>query len=166
MILFVYTVFQIVRPDGLTRRFGQDAPVNTASSCPCGRLGPRRTPLAYADCCGRWHAAEPPGTVPDAEALMRSRYSAYVLGLRDYLLVTWHASTRPARIEPDEPGLHWLGLEVRRHEQQDANHATVEFVARSKLGGRAHRLHETSRFVREPDGRWYYLDGIFEPRRL
>jgi len=40
----------------------------------------------------------------------------------------------------------------------DADHATVEFVARSKLSGRAHRLHEISRFVRE-DGRWYYVDG-------
>ncbi len=92
---------------------------------------------------------------------MRSRYSAYVLDLTDYLLATWHPSTRPAKIEPNEPGLHWLGLEVRQHHVQDADHATVEFVARSKLAGRAHRLHETSRFVRE-DGRWYYLDGAFE----
>jgi SEC-C motif-containing protein len=97
-------------------------------------------------------------TAPDAEALMRSRYSAYVLGLADYLLATWHASTRPATLEPDPPGLKWLGLEVRRHVVADADHASVEFVARSKLGGRAHRLHEFSRFVRE-DGRWYYVDA-------
>jgi SEC-C motif-containing protein len=91
---------------------------------------------------------------------MRSRYSAFVLDLGDYLLATWHPSTRPAAIEPNEPGLKWLGLEVRRHTVQDAGHATVEFVARSKLGGRAQRLHETSRFVRdETDGRWLYLDG-------
>ncbi len=89
---------------------------------------------------------------------MRSRYSAYVLGLRDYLLATWHPSTRPASLEPDPPGLKWLGLEVRRHERQDEDHATVSFVARSKLGGRAHRLEETSRFVREAQ-RWYYVDG-------
>ena len=89
---------------------------------------------------------------------MRSRYSAFVLGLHDYLLATWHPGTRPATLEPNEPGLRWLGLEVKRHEMQDADHATVEFVARSKLGGRAHRLHELSRFVRE-DGRWYYVDG-------
>jgi len=89
---------------------------------------------------------------------MRSRYSAYVLGLSDYLRATWHASTRPAALEPDPPGLKWLGLEVRRRLAADADHASVEFVARSKLGGRAHRLHETSRFLRE-DGRWYYLDG-------
>jgi SEC-C motif-containing protein len=89
---------------------------------------------------------------------MRSRYSAFVLGLTDYLLATWHASTRPGSLEADAPGLKWLGLEVRRHAQQDADHATVEFVARNKLGGRAQRLHETSRFVRE-DGRWFYVDG-------
>ena len=89
---------------------------------------------------------------------MRSRYSAYVLGLRDYLLATWHPSRRPPTLEPDPPGLTWLGLTVKEHRIQDADHATVRFVARSKLGGRAHRLEETSRFVRE-DGRWYYLDG-------
>ncbi len=89
---------------------------------------------------------------------MRSRYSAFVRGDADYLLATWHPGTRPAAIEADPPGLKWLGLDVRRHEVQDADHATVEFVARSKLGGRAHRLHETSRFVRE-DGRWFYVDG-------
>jgi SEC-C motif-containing protein len=128
--------------------------------CPCGRLAPgHTTPLAYLACCGRWHAGAP---APDAEALMRSRYSAYVLELGDYLLATWHPSTRPQAIEPNEPGLKWLGLDVRGHLQQDADHATVEFVARNKLGGRAFRLHETSRFVREPagpDGRWTYLDG-------
>ena len=89
---------------------------------------------------------------------MRSRYSAFVLDLTDYLLATWHASTRPSSIAPNETGMKWLGLEVRRHRVVDADHAEVEFVARSKLAGRAHRLHELSRFVRE-DGRWFYVDG-------
>ena len=89
---------------------------------------------------------------------MRSRYAAHVLDRRDYLLATWHPSTRPAELPPPEPGLRWLGLDVRRHVAIDADHATVEFVARSKLGGRAHRLHERSRFVRE-GGRWFYVDG-------
>lgn len=89
---------------------------------------------------------------------MRSRYSAYVLGLVDYLLQTWHPSTRPAALGTDPPGLKWLGLEVRRHELVGKDRATVEFVARSKLAGRAHRLHEISRFVYE-GGRWYYVDG-------
>ena len=123
--------------------------------CPC------RTPAAalpYAACCGRYHAGSLYRLAPTAEALMRSRYSAFVLDLGGYLLATWHRSTRPAVIEPNPIGLKWLGLEVRRHALQDADHATVEFVARSKLGGRARRLHETSRFVRE-NVRWFYLDG-------
>ena len=90
---------------------------------------------------------------------MRSRYSAFVLGLRDYLLATWHPSTRPASLDADPAGLRWLGLTVKAEQQQDADHATVEFIARSKLAGRAHRLHELSRFVRE-NGRWFYLDGV------
>ena len=92
---------------------------------------------------------------------MRSRYSAFVLDLSDYLLATWHPSTRPAVIEPNPPGLRWLGLELRRQVVHDADHTSVEFVARSKLGGRAQRLHETSRFVRE-DRRWWYLDGALQ----
>jgi len=117
------------------------------SPCPCG------LPAEYEACCGRWHAGE---AAPTAEALMRSRYSAYVKGRADQLLATWHASTRPAEV-PIESGVKWLGLEVRRVAEQ-GNEATVEFVARSKLGGRALRLHENSRFVRE-GGRWYYVDG-------
>jgi SEC-C motif-containing protein len=123
-------------------------------NCACG------LPRPYLDCCGRYHAGPLHLQAPDAEALMRSRYSAFVGGLPDYLLATWHASTRPAVLEPDPPGLRWLGLEVRRHAAQDADHATVEFVARSKLGGRAQRLHEISRFVRE-ENRWFYVDGEF-----
>ncbi len=122
--------------------------------CPCGA----RPTLPCADCCGRYHAGPLHLLAPTAEALMRSRYSAYVRGLTDYLSATWHTSTRPAVIEANPPGLAWLGLEVWRHTVQDAEHASVEFVARSKLGGRAQRLHETSRFVRE-HGRWYYVDG-------
>ena len=90
---------------------------------------------------------------------MRSRYSAFVLDRADYLLATWHPSTRPAALAPSEPGLRWLGLEVRAHRQIDVDHAEVEFVARSKCGGRAHRHREQSRFVRE-QGRWLYLDGV------
>jgi len=127
------------------------------SICPCG------SSLAYTACCGRFHAGALHLQAPNAEALMRSRYSAFVLGLHGYLLATWHASTRPPSLEPDPPGMKWLGLEVRRHARQDAEHATVEFVARSRLAGRASRLHETSRFVRE-DGRWFYVDGDIAER--
>ena len=120
--------------------------------CPCD------TGLPYAGCCGRWHAGPLHLQAPDAQALMRSRYSAYVLRLQHYLFDTWHLSTRPGELSRQEPGQRWLGLDVKRYVPVDGRHATVEFVARSKLGGRAQRQHEISRFVRE-DGRWFYVDG-------
>jgi len=88
---------------------------------------------------------------------MRSRYSAYALGLADYLRATWHPSTRPAELDL-AGGPKWLGLTVLHHEQAGEDRAIVEFVARYKAGGRAGRLGEVSRFLRE-DGRWYYVDG-------
>ncbi len=121
------------------------------AACPCGTKD-------YATCCAPYHLGAP---APDAQALMRSRYSAYVLQLEAYLLATWHASTRPEELELLADHSKWLGLEIKRHELQSPQHATVEFVARYKIAGRAYRLHELSRFVRE-DGRWYYLDGDFK----
>ena len=88
---------------------------------------------------------------------MCSRYSAFVLNRSDYLKATWHASTRPSDISPND-ATKWLGLDVRRHTVVDADHAQVEFVARYRTAGRGARIHELSRFVREA-GRWYYLDG-------
>jgi SEC-C motif-containing protein len=126
-----------------------------SSPCPCGSA------LPYAACCGRLHAEHAASgrlTAPTPEALMRSRYAAFVLDLRPYLLASWHTSTRPASLDAPEPGLKWLGLDVKRAAMLDPGHGTVEFVARSKLGGRAHRLHEVSRFVRE-GGEWFYVDG-------
>jgi SEC-C motif domain protein len=121
----------------------------TAGDCPCG------SPQAYAACCGRLHAG---ATAADAESLMRSRYSAYVKGLEDYLLATWHPSTRPPGLNLGAgPQEKWLGLEIKSR-KQEADTAQVEFVARCRVGGRARRLHEISRFLRE-GGRWYYLDG-------
>jgi len=124
---------------------------STATPCPCGQ------PKSYADCCAPYHAGHP---APTAEALMRSRYSAYVLALEPYLLATWHASTRPADARADDT-TRWLGLTITRHEETGADSAIVDFVARYKRNGRAQRLHEVSRFVRE-DGRWYYVDGQFD----
>lgn len=92
---------------------------------------------------------------------MRSRYVAYVLGLEPYLLATWCPDTRPPGIDLDsEPATKWLGLQIRRHELTGPGSAIVEFVARYKISGRAHRLHEVSRFIRQ-QGRWYYVDGEF-----
>jgi SEC-C motif-containing protein len=118
--------------------------------CPCGGAD-------YAACCGRYHSGEP---APDALTLMRSRYSAYVLKLEAYLLATWHDSTRPAVLDLAADNTKWTGLEIRKHDAESPDRATVEFVAHYKTGGRAARLHEVSRFVRE-DGKWFYLDGEF-----
>lgn len=122
----------------------------TDTQCPCG-IG-----AAFADCCGRHIEAGVPA--PSALALMRSRYSAHVREASAYLLATWHASTRPPEVRFDPPAPRWLGLQIRAVQATDAKHATVEFVARWRIGGRAQRLHETSRFVHE-GGRWYYVDG-------
>lgn len=94
-----------------------------------------------------------------AEALMRSRYSAFALGQLDYLLATWHPTTRPLSLEPDRK-TRWQSLEVLRHEPDGLHSAVVEFKARFTHRGTADHLHETSRFVRE-NGRWYYVDGVF-----
>lgn len=126
--------------------------------CPCGPIGSTQKPVPFAGCCGRFIDSFETTPAPDAESLMRSRYSAFVLERADYLLATWHASQRPPTIEFD-PGVKWLGLEVRQHRVLDTSHAEVEFVARQKSpGSPAVRLHERSRFVRE-SGRWYYVDG-------
>ena len=126
--------------------------------CPCGRIDGQRRPLAFVQCCGRYLSDFAGTPAPDAESLMRSRYTAFVREDADYLLATWHPDTRPPALS-FEPGTKWLGLEVRDHRVLDADHAEVEFVARHRAaGGRAVRLHERSRFVRE-QGRWYYLTG-------
>ncbi len=122
-------------------------------ACPCGSGRP------YADCCGALHSAAK--NADSAEALMRSRYSAYVLKLEDYLLATWHPDTRPSELDIAADDTKWLGLEVKKHEVQDETHATVDFVARYRIAGKGHRLHELSRFVKE-DGRWFYRDGELE----
>ena len=117
--------------------------------------------LAYGECCGRWLEADAQSGpfAPDAQQLMRSRYTAFVLEREAYLRATWHPSQRPAQIEFD-PGVKWLGLDVRDYRLTSADTAEVEFVARQKpLNGPATRLHERSRFVLE-DGRWLYLDGV------
>ncbi|MBT3071349.1 hypothetical protein KKP04_10790 [Rhodomicrobium sp. Az07] len=120
--------------------------------CPCGSL------LSYALCCQKLHNGEP---AADAEALMRSRYTAFGLKLQDYLLATWHASTLPTDLDVEASARRWLGLKVMRHEVTGPDTADVEFTARYKAKGRAWEIHETSHFVRE-DGRWFYVDGDFE----
>ncbi len=129
----------------------------TATPCPCGQTGASKKPLAYADCCGRFIEAFDIPPAPDAQSLMRSRYSAFVLERADYLRATWDATTRL----PDftiQPGAKWLGLEVRATRSTGADSAEVEFVARYRMDGRAVRVHERSRFLRIGE-RWFYVDG-------
>ncbi|CAB3771962.1 YchJ family protein [Paraburkholderia humisilvae] len=158
-----------------TRATGNTAPkAQRAATCPCGGAAPepahgRRAPPAqapcFAECCGRYLDGDVPA--PTALELMRSRYSAYVLGDTDYLRATWAPHTCPADLDvdpsaPDAP--RWLGLQIKRFATVDDTHAEVDFVARYKLGGRAHRLEESSRFVRGDDGRWRYVDGVVSDR--
>ena len=137
-------------------------PSRDSAPCPCGRQNARRQPLSWGDCCGRYvdHWASTPA--PDAESLMRSRYSAFTQERADYLLATWAAEHRPAALDFD-PGARWLGLEVRAQQATGDDRAEVEFVARWRVAGRAVRLHERSRFVRAADAqgvpRWWYVDG-------
>lgn len=145
--------------------------MNHIDPCPCGRT--RAVPgksakataktavVPYADCCGRYLDHWDATPAPDAESLMRSRYTAFVAERADYLQATWHPSTRPAALD-FEPGAKWLGLAVRSHRTTGEDRAEVEFVARYRVGGRAVRLHEKSRFVRE-GGRWFYVDGDVAP---
>ena len=140
------------------------------SRCPCG------TGDTYAACCGRFHAGLGAGGVvtgavaPTAEALMRSRYSAFAIAgpdvpeLAEYLLATWHPSTRPATLELDG-STRWRRLDVVRTTAGgpfDA-HGTVDFAAHyvQAPDGTKGVLREHSRFVRE-QGRWYYVDGDIE----
>ena len=118
--------------------------------CPCGGE-------SLDVCCGPFISGN---AVPETpEQLMRSRYSAYVLGDEAHLRATWDPDTCPP--EPlVEPNISWVGLEVRSS-QHESDEGIVEFVARAKVGGRARRLHETSRFVRR-EGRWLYVDGDFK----
>ncbi|MEJ2315412.1 MAG: YchJ family metal-binding protein [Gammaproteobacteria bacterium] len=125
------------------------------SSCPCA------SGLDYESCCGRFiDGGEKPET---AGQLMRSRYTAFTLNDVRYLEKTWHASTRPASIETDDK-VRWLGLKIRRVEKGgvDDDDGIVEFVARYKIDGRGHRLHEISRFVKK-NGQWLYIDGELLP---
>ena len=90
---------------------------------------------------------------------MRSRYTAHVVGDTAYLARSWHPATRPAQLSL-EPRRRWLGLVIKRVEAGGIGDGTgiVEYVARFKIDGRGHRLHEVSRFERH-QGLWVYVDG-------
>lgn len=141
----------MVEPGDLMTR--QEEAVGRENSEPC----PCLSGLSYPSCCRPYHKGEiAPAT---AEQLMRSRYSAFALHQSAYLLRTWHPSTRPKAVDPDE-GLVWRGLKIIA--LADGGPADlwgqVEFIATATVGSRSVELHERSRFVRE-DGQWLYVDG-------
>ena len=119
--------------------------------CPCdsGKL--------FKLCCQPY--VEQINDAPTAEALMRSRYTAFVLHREDYLRYSWHPDTCPKYVHLNKKA-QWLGLKIKSTVAGDENDDTgkVEFVARYKVNGKASRLHEYSRFSRCKN-RWVYLNG-------
>ncbi len=122
------------------------------TSCPCGRG------LPYAECCGPIHQGG--GAPATAEALMRSRYSAFALDDDAFVLATWHPKTRPAEVDPDSH-LRWVGLDILESTgggMFDAE-GVVEFRAHYRDHGKHGDMVERSRFVRH-DGQWVYWGPI------
>ncbi|MFF0163499.1 YchJ family protein [Streptomyces sp. NPDC005263] len=133
----------------MSRRSSRPArPARLAGTCPCGG------PEPYDACCGRFHGGV---AAPTAEALMRSRYCAFVKGDSAYLLRTWHPRTRPTRVDLD-PGQRWTGLEILGATEGSAFHTTGTVTFRASFRGGS--LHERSRFERV-EGAWVYVDGEF-----
>jgi SEC-C motif-containing protein len=123
-------------------------------TCPCGDGN------AFSNCCKPLHTAGFAGLGATAEATMRSRYVAYVLHDEDYLLATWHSSTRPTTLDfSDDVEWHGLTVEATADGLGFDSIGTVEFRARFRRGDAHLELHELSSFVRE-NGRWFYVDGV------
>lgn len=125
--------------------------VTDTTRCPCLSGNP------YGECCGPLHAG---AVAPTAERLMRSRFSAFALGLPEYLLLTWHPRTRPAGLELD-PSQRWTRLDVLATTSGGPfdSQGTVTFRAWWRSDDERGTLEETSDFVRE-QGRWFYVDGV------
>ena len=114
--------------------------------------------MLYSDCCEPLHRGDI--DAPTAERLMRSRYSAFALGLSEYLLDTWHAETRPESLELD-PGIEWKRLFVERTEAGGPfdRDGTVTFTAIARTTEGRYEQRERSRFARSSTGHWVYVDG-------
>ncbi|MBN4080151.1 SEC-C domain-containing protein [Beggiatoa alba] len=128
---------------------------NRSSDCPCG------SNINYSQCCGQY--IEQCFLVPTAEALMRSRYSAYVLSDETYLLRTWHASTRPVQLGLEDEAQRWIKLDVLTINQGTPldNSGTVEFIAHYQVQNKKQKIHEVSRFIKQ-NTQWFYLDGVLK----
>ena len=126
--------------------------MSDSNLCPCG------SGIEYSQCCEPYiNGSE---IAPTAEKLMRSRYVAYTQVNNDYLLETWHESTRPKDFMPAEEGIDWRGLTILRCEAGGENDSdgVVEFRAKCRVKGESAGVDEASDFVKE-NGRWYYVDG-------
>lgn len=127
--------------------------------CPCG------SHQTYETCCGPYHSAQQTPQTP--LALMRSRYSAYALALENYLLKTWHSSTRPKKIKIID-GKVWTKLEIldTAMDLHDLHLGYVEFIAHYQTSDFTQdKQQEKSRFIKEK-GEWFYVDGVFEKPKL
>lgn len=131
-----------------------ESPVRPADSdrCPC------TSGLPFGECCGRFVSGDL--AAPTAAQLMRSRFTAFAIGDADYLLATWHASTRPVGLELD-PTIRWTRLDLLRTERGGPLDGTgvVEFAAYYRHDGERGVQQEASSFVRE-GGRWSYVEAV------
>src|SRR5690606_25228763 len=126
----------------------------TAHTCPCG------SGQSYGHCCEPVHKG---GRAATPEALMRSRYSAFALGLDGYLMQSWHSSTRPAELGSLD-GTRWRSLQIFGSGETDGQ-GWVHFRATFSEQGRWAYLEERSEF-RQEQGHWRYVTGTPEVRNL
>lgn len=112
----------------------------------------------YADCCEPYHRGQ---IAPTAEALMRSRYTAYALKLTDYINATWHPDTLSSPITAESlGGIEWIGLTIHKVLKIDDTNATVKFTVTFDQGNQQPmQMTESSRFALE-NGKWLYVDGV------
>jgi len=129
------------------------------TNCPCG------SGLEFNTCCGPY--VDGAKAAPTAEALMRSRYTAFTLGNLAYLKSTLSKAEQADfdMTEEDLAASSWQSLDIKDLEAglEGDERGVVEFVARYKASGTQHVLHERSTFCRE-DGRWVYESSIYNPK--
>ena len=128
----------------------EKTPANN-DTCPC------HSGKEFNHCCRPY--IEGQSNAPTAEALMRSRYVAYAQNNAEYILKTWHESTRPEQ-DPTDEKVHWIGLQILRTEDgmENDERGLVEFRARCRIKGQSAGIDEASEFIKE-NGRWFYVDG-------
>ena len=128
--------------------------ITSSSSCPCG------SGHTYKECCQPLHQGKP---AISAEALMRSRYSAFSLQLNDYLLSSWHPETRPQQLEVESNTL-WKRLEILSANNNEST-GQVHFKATYYENNEWWVLEETSQFRFEND-HWLYHSGDYQPQTI